>query len=70
MKSGFLTAYEKGSMFVSRRAANYENIEEVLFDAMKENPYKSAKSQKDFLEGATQRVNALARRRTSRQIYG
>ena len=70
MKSGFLSAYEKGDVFVSRRAANYECIEEAIFSAMKENPYKTQKAQESFLQGASDRINAINRSRTRRMIYG
>lgn len=47
-----------------------EPIENVVFEAMHANPYKSGKSRQDFIDGASEAVNQNARLQISQMNNG
>ena len=66
----YRTAKYNGHIFINSIADRYENMNDAIFYAMQQNPYKSEKARKDFIEGASESANFFSRRRTRKQIYG
>lgn len=50
-------AYKVGEQTAIQNVKLYESAEELIFDAMKSNPYKSEQSRKDYIEGVSSWVN-------------
>ncbi len=47
------TAYQIGQQVAIENVKVYPTIEELIFDAMRENPYKGQQSRKDYIAGVS-----------------
>ena len=84
-RKGFLSAYDAGRRFVTKQlywsnkneqykvcpqSSQDEPIENVVFEAMEVNPYKTEEKRKDFLAGVTFQMESSARLQTRKMVYG
>ena len=67
---GKQSAHEKGVSHGMINSANNPTPEIVILDAMRDNPFKSEKSKKDFVDGVSEGVNTIGRIRTHKEVYG
>jgi hypothetical protein len=65
-KSAYLHGYQHG---VSQDTGNPE-LETVILNSMRNNPFKSAQSREDYVKGVSEGVNTVGRIRTRKEVYG
>ena len=53
------SAYDNGYAAASSRTAKYTVLENLIFDMMAANPYKSEKARKQFIAGVSACVNEV-----------
>lgn len=69
----FKGAYEKGTRFVydQMKTGQYDlnNLTDIIFLALQENPYKSVEVRNNFIQGVSDQVNWSGRMLTRRMVY-
>ncbi len=66
----FTNAFDAGLSIARRNVINYERPEEFIFVAMENNPFKSEKSRKSYIEGVSSWVNTVGELRNRKMNGG